>query len=54
MREPFQNKSGVIYRKCVDEQQYANAQYLITKQPNLVSKRNSIEKARSNIFDCIR
>ena len=42
------------FRKCVDEKKCANAQYLVTKQPNLVSKRNFIKKARSNIFDCTR
>ena len=41
-------------RKCVDEQLCADVQSLVTKQPIFVSKRNSVKKETSEIFDCDR
>ena len=45
----FHNKSGVIVSW---ENVWMNVQSLVTKRPILVSKRNSIEKETSEIFDC--
>ena len=54
--EPFQNKSNVIVSSGnVWTNDNVQIQiYLVTKQPNLVSERNSIEKARSNTFGYTR
>ena len=51
---PQQIQCHCKMRKCVDEQLCANVQSLVTKQPIFVSKRNSIEKETSEIFDCTR
>ena len=54
--EPFHNKSSVIVSSGnVWTNDNVQMQiYLVTKQPNLVSERSSIEKARSNTFDYTR
>ena len=39
-------------RKCVDEWLCVNVQSLVTKQSIFVSKRNSVEKEASEIFNC--
>ena len=51
MLEPFHNKSGVIVSR---ENAWTNnyGKSLLTKQPILVSKRNSIEMEIPEIFDC--
>ena len=54
---PFHNRSGVIVscmEECMEEYLCANIQSLVTKQPIFVTKRNSIEKETSEIFDCTR
>ena len=49
--EPFHNKSILIVSSGNVWTQTVQMQiYLVTKQPNLVSKQNYFEKARSNTF----
>ena len=53
--EPFHNKSILIVSSGNVWTQTVQMQiYLLTKQPNLVSKQNYFEKARSNTLDYTR
>ena len=52
---PFHNRSGVIVSwENVWTNSYVQIHSLVTKQPIFVTKRNSIEKETSEIFDCTR